>query len=81
MHIARQFLRLSLIEQLDELNAIQWSHQLIDLKDSEKSGIALRFRVNGTKKMKRQTLLLEPMVFVVQSENYYLVNTFFLYAT
>lgn len=58
MHIARQFLRLSLIEQLDELNAIQWNHQLIDLKESEKSGIALSFRVNGTIKTETTDLVV-----------------------
>lgn len=35
MHIARQSLRLALLEQLSESNAVQWGHQLVDMKECE----------------------------------------------
>lgn len=50
IHIARQFLRLALIEQLDKQNAIQWNHQLINFQESEKDKIELNFLVNGESK-------------------------------
>lgn len=46
IHIARQSLRLALLQQLDENNAIKWNHQLLSFKESEKE-IILNFSVNN----------------------------------
>jgi len=51
VHIARQSLRLALLEQLGGNNAVQWGYQLIDFKECEDEGIDLNFQVDG--KMKR----------------------------
>lgn len=47
IHIARQSLRLALMEQLGGHEAIHWNHQLVDFKQNDKEGVALTFRVNG----------------------------------
>ncbi len=47
MHIARQSLRLAIIEQLGERYDVQWGHQLIDIKENEENGINLSFQVKG----------------------------------
>ncbi|MBF7091304.1 FAD-dependent monooxygenase [Flavobacterium sp. ALJ2] len=47
IHIARQSLRLELLEQLGKHDVIQWGHQLIDFKESENKSVNLRFQVNG----------------------------------
>ncbi|RZJ50575.1 MAG: FAD-dependent monooxygenase [Flavobacterium sp.] len=47
MHIARQSLRLALLEQLGGHETVQWGHQLIDFKESDNEGIDLSFLVNG----------------------------------
>lgn len=45
IHIARQSLRLALLEQLGENSAIKWNHQLIDFNETEKN-VHLNFKVN-----------------------------------
>jgi salicylate hydroxylase len=47
VHIARQSLRLALLDQLGGHNTVQWGHQLVDFKESEADGVNLRFQVNG----------------------------------
>jgi 2-polyprenyl-6-methoxyphenol hydroxylase-like FAD-dependent oxidoreductase len=47
IHIARQALRLALLEQLGGHNSIQWNHQLIDFDVSEDKSITLSFQVDG----------------------------------
>ncbi len=47
VHIARQALRLALLEQLDGHEAVQWGHQLINFKEDEDEGVALSFQVGG----------------------------------
>ncbi|WP_413998315.1 FAD-dependent oxidoreductase [Flavobacterium sp. W1B] len=47
VHISRQSLRLALLKQLGENDAIQWGHQLIDFKESEGKGVDLSFQVDG----------------------------------
>lgn len=47
VHIARQSLRLALLEQLGGHNRIQWGHQLVDFKESEDKCVDLKFQVNG----------------------------------
>lgn len=45
IHIARQSLRLALLEQLGGHDTVQWGHQLVDLKDSDGKGVDLSFQV------------------------------------
>ena len=45
IHIARQSLRLALLEQLDERDAVKWEHQLLSFKESEDGNIRLKFQV------------------------------------
>ncbi|TDD96952.1 FAD-dependent oxidoreductase [Flavobacterium cellulosilyticum] len=47
VHIARQSLRLALLEQLGGHDAVQWGHQLVDFVASEGGGVDLSFQVNG----------------------------------
>ena len=47
IHIARQSLRLALLEQLGGHNAVQWGHQLVNFKESEGEGVDLSFQVKG----------------------------------
>lgn len=57
MHIARQSLRLAILEQLGERYEIQWGHQLIDVKEN-KDGINLSFQVNGEIKSAKADLIV-----------------------
>ena len=48
VHIARQSLRLALLEQLDDDDAVKWNHQLVDFKQADLSdGVELTFLVDG----------------------------------
>ena len=47
IHIARQALRLALLEQLGGQNSIRWNHQLVGFKASEDKSITLSFQVDG----------------------------------
>ena len=47
VHIARQSLRLALLEQLGGHEAVQWGHQLVDIKKTEDGTVDLSFEVNG----------------------------------
>ncbi|MDX8388759.1 MAG: NAD(P)/FAD-dependent oxidoreductase [Ghiorsea sp.] len=47
VHIARQSLRLALLEQLGGQDMVQWGHQLVDFKEVEGHGIDLSFQVDG----------------------------------
>lgn len=47
IHIARQSLRLALLEQLGGHDMVHWGHQLIDFKEDEVAGVDLNFLVNG----------------------------------
>ncbi|CAM3978552.1 NAD(P)/FAD-dependent oxidoreductase [Flavobacterium antarcticum] len=58
IHIARQYLRLALLEQLDKPNAIKWNHQLIDLKENAIGGVELGFQVNGMVKTSTADLVV-----------------------
>lgn len=57
VHIARQSLRLALLEQLGGNNQIQWGYQLIDFKESEK-GVDLSFQVDGKIKKTQADLVV-----------------------
>ena len=47
VHIARQSLRLAMLEQLGGNDAVQWGHELIDFKECEDDTVELRFQVSG----------------------------------
>ena len=52
VHIARQSLRLAMLEQLGGHDAVQWRHQLIDYKESKGGGVDLSFQVEGKGEIK-----------------------------
>lgn len=58
VHIARQSLRLALLEQLGGHDTVQWGHQLINFKECEGAGIDLSFQVNGKIKNTKADLLV-----------------------
>jgi len=58
VHIARQSLRLALIEQLGGDDAIQWGHQLLNYTENEEEGIHLSFQVNGQIKSAKADLVV-----------------------
>lgn len=58
VHIARQSLRLALLEQLGGHDAVQWGHQLIDFKESEEHGVDLKFQVDGKLKTANADLII-----------------------
>jgi 2-polyprenyl-6-methoxyphenol hydroxylase-like FAD-dependent oxidoreductase len=58
MHIARQSLRLELLEQLGGHDAVAWGHQLIDIKDSEDGSVDLSFQVDGKIKSTKADLVV-----------------------
>jgi 2-polyprenyl-6-methoxyphenol hydroxylase-like FAD-dependent oxidoreductase len=58
VHIARQALRLELLEQLGGSDAVQWGHQLLDFKQSDDYGIELSFQVDGNIKHLKADLLV-----------------------
>lgn len=47
IHIARQSLRLALLEQLGGQEAIRWGHRLVHLQENQDQGVDLSFEVNG----------------------------------
>ena len=58
VHIARQSLRLALLEQLGGHTMVQWGHQLINLKECIGEGINLSFQVNGEIKKSKADLVI-----------------------
>jgi 2-polyprenyl-6-methoxyphenol hydroxylase-like FAD-dependent oxidoreductase len=50
IHIARQELRLALLNQLGEHAEVQWGHQLTELKTTAENKVKLSFVVNGNTK-------------------------------
>ena len=56
IHIARQSLRLALLEQLGGNDAVQWGHQLIDFKIDK--GVELHFQVDGKIKSAKADLVV-----------------------
>lgn len=58
VHIARQSLRLALLEQVCVPDAVKWGHQLIDFKEREGEGVELRFQVNGKLKTAKADLVV-----------------------
>ncbi|MHA3789713.1 FAD-dependent oxidoreductase [Flavobacterium hauense] len=58
VHIARQSLRLALVDQLGGQDAVQWGHQLVDLKEYENDGVHLSFISNGETKSIKADLVV-----------------------
>ncbi|MES2800248.1 MAG: NAD(P)/FAD-dependent oxidoreductase [Bacteroidota bacterium] len=58
VHIARQSLRLELLEQLGKHNSIYWGHQLIDVKEVAERGLELSFQVDGQIKHAKADLVV-----------------------
>jgi salicylate hydroxylase len=58
VHIARQSLRLALLDQLGGHDKVQWGHQLIDFKESEGGGVDLNFQVDGAMKSFKADLVV-----------------------
>lgn len=58
LHIARQSLRLALIEQLGGHNAIEWGHQLVSYEEHGSEGVELSFSVNGEIKKTKADLVV-----------------------
>ncbi len=57
VHIARQSLRLALLEQLGGQHAVAWGHLLMNFKESEE-GVELNFQVNGQMKSVKAGLVV-----------------------
>lgn len=58
VHIARQELRLALLKQLGESDALKWGHQFLDFETVEGGGVDLRFEVEGEVKRERADLVV-----------------------
>lgn len=58
IHIARQALRLALLEQLGGNDAVQWNHQLVDFKENDDKTVDLTFQVDGTIKNTKADLVV-----------------------
>jgi salicylate hydroxylase len=56
VHIARQSLRLALLEQLDGHDAVQWGHHLVGFKQGDR--VDLNFEVNGEIKSTQADLVV-----------------------
>lgn len=50
IHIARQSLRLALLEKLGGTDSVKWGHKLMDFGSNERGGVDLKFQVNGALK-------------------------------
>lgn len=57
VHIARQALRLALLQQLGGNDKVHWGHQLIDFKESQ-DDVHLNFQVNGEIKSYKADLVV-----------------------
>ena len=53
VHIARQSLRLALLEQLHGQETVRWGHQLLDYQDVEGERVELTFQVNDERPKSR----------------------------
>jgi len=58
MHIARQSLRLALLEQLGGQDVVHWGHQLADFNTNTEDGIELKFTVDGEIKNAKADLVV-----------------------
>lgn len=58
IHIARQALRMTLLQQLGGQDKVQWGHQLVSFKVTENETVELNFQVNGTEKIAKADLVV-----------------------
>ena len=58
VHIARQSLRLALLEQLGGDDAVQWGHHLLGFKEGEGESVDLSFQVEGEMKSANADLVV-----------------------
>ncbi len=58
VHIARQALRLALLEQLGGMEMVAWNHQLVGFKESENGSVDLNFEVEGQTKNVKADLVV-----------------------
>jgi 2-polyprenyl-6-methoxyphenol hydroxylase-like FAD-dependent oxidoreductase len=58
IHIARQSLRSSLLNQLGTLNPVEWGHRFIKLNEKKDKTFELNFEVNGIVKTKKADLVV-----------------------
>lgn len=58
VHIARQALRLALLEQLGGNDAVHWGHELISFKESKDETVNLNFQVDGQMKSVKADLVV-----------------------
>ena len=58
VHIPRQALRLALLGQLGDHDAVQWGHCLVRFKQREDKGVDLTFQVNGEMKNVKADLVV-----------------------
>ena len=58
IHIARQSLRLALLEQLGGQDSVKWGHQLVDFKKNDAGAVELSFQVNGEMKKTKADLVI-----------------------
>lgn len=58
VHIPRQALRLALLEQLGDHNAVQWGHRLVGFKQCEDKSVELSFQVNKEMKNAKADLVV-----------------------
>lgn len=58
IHIARQELRLALLEQLGEFDAVKWNHQLVNYKENHDETVELSFQVDGKIKTSKADLVV-----------------------
>jgi 2-polyprenyl-6-methoxyphenol hydroxylase-like FAD-dependent oxidoreductase len=58
IHIARQSLRLALLDQLGSHDVVQWGHQLVDVQTFEDEKVNLSFNVGGSMKQVQADLVV-----------------------
>lgn len=58
IHIARQELRLALLEQLGGFDTVKWNHQLVSYKENEDEAVELSFQVDGKIKTTKADLVV-----------------------
>lgn len=58
IHIARQALRLALLQQLGGDDAVQWAHRLVDFHETKDGKVDLSFVVNGETKKAQADILV-----------------------
>ena len=58
VHIARQSLRLALLEQLGGMEKVHWGHQLLSYKKCESGKVSLSFEVDGDLKKTQADLVV-----------------------